>query len=108
MNLSQKKCKPCEGGVEPFDRERCAEYLSLVPGWRLSEDGVSILKQYKFKNFKEALAFVNSVGVVAEEEGHHPDISFTWGKVEIRLSTHSIGGISENDFILAFKIDHMK
>ena len=99
------KCKPCEGGVEPFGPEQAAMYLKAVNGWSLASDGLSISKKYRFKNFREVLAFVNRVGAIAEEEGHHPDIELGWGRVGIALSTHAIHGLSENDFILAYKID---
>ncbi|MEK7583616.1 MAG: 4a-hydroxytetrahydrobiopterin dehydratase [Patescibacteria group bacterium] len=99
------KCKPCEGGVDPFTPEQAAIYLKAVSGWSIAPDGLSISKKYRFKNFKEALAFVDRVGELAEEEGHHPDINLGWGRAEMTLSTHAIRGLSENDFILAYKID---
>jgi 4a-hydroxytetrahydrobiopterin dehydratase len=105
MDLSAKKCKPCEGGVDPFTRERIDKYLSLVKEWQVNDDKKSISKLFKFKDFKEALAFVNQVGEIAEAEGHHPDIELGWGRVKISLTTHAIKGLSENDFILAYKID---
>ena len=79
--------------------------MQEVPGWELSADAKKISRKYKFKNFKEALVFVNKIGDIAEAEGHHPDLSFGWGKVTIELMTHAIGGLSENDFILAAKIN---
>jgi len=99
------KCKPCEGGVEPFTAEQAATYLKEVSGWSIAPDGLSITKKYRFKNFKEALAFVDRVGEIAENEGHHPDINLGWGRVKITLSTHAIQGLSDNDFVLAYKID---
>ena len=107
MDLARMKCKPCEGGAKPFDRETSEEYLAHVDGWKLAEDGKRISKRYTFRNFKQALDFVNRVGALAEDEGHHPDINFTWGRVDIALSTHAISGLSENDFILAYKIDYL-
>jgi 4a-hydroxytetrahydrobiopterin dehydratase len=88
--LKDKKCEPCEKA-------------QLPGGWRVT-GGKRLEKEYSFRNFREALAFTNRVGEIAEQEGHHPDINLTWGKVELKLSTHSIGGLSENDFILAAKI----
>ncbi len=105
-NLKSKKCVPCEGGVKPLTPDEYGAYLrSELDGW-IDFEEKRIEKDYKFKNFKEALEFVNKVGVIAEEEGHHPDINlFGWNKVKLTLSTHAIGGLSENDFILASKID---
>lgn len=106
VHLSDKKCVACEGGVPPLTREQVAGYRGQVKDWKISEDEKSIFKEYIFKNFKEALAFVNRVGALAEEEGHHPDINLHGYKnVLLTLSTHAIGGLSENDFILAAKID---
>jgi 4a-hydroxytetrahydrobiopterin dehydratase len=103
-NLSERKCVPCEGGVEPLRGEEIRGYLEEDEGWNLVEER-KITKSYEFQNFREALEFVNSVGQVAEKEGHHPDIHLSWGKVVIDLWTHAIGGLSENDFILAAKTD---
>src|SRR3989344_2579338 len=108
MDLASKKCVPCEGGDAPLARVKVEKFLNEVPKWKLDEDGIlKIARNFKFKDFKEALAFVNKVGYIAEKEGHHPKISFTWGKVEITLWTHAVGGLSENDFILAAKIDRI-
>lgn len=105
-DLTQKKCKPCEGGVKPLTPGEYGAYLrSTLDGWTDVEEK-AIEKDYKFKNFQEALDFVSRVGQIAEEEGHHPDIFLHgWNKVRLTLSTHAIGGLSENDFILASKID---
>ncbi len=106
MNLTEQKCMSCEGGVTAFSREEAEILIKQIPGWEISEDGKFINKKYTFKNFKEALAFVNKVGEIAESEGHHPDIHLTdYKKVCINLSTHAIGGLSQNDYILAAKID---
>lgn len=105
-DLAKKDCVPCEDkDFPPLTREQAQDFMQHVPQWSLSGDAKEIRRSYRFQDFKEALVFVNKVGAVAEEQGHHPDIRFTWGKVEISLSTHSIGGLSENDFILAAKID---
>lgn len=108
MDLSSKHCVPCKGHEKPFTREEAEKYLKGVDGWDLVQEGtLKIRKNFKFKNFKQALKFVNKVGEIAEEEGHHPDVSFGWGKVQIAIFTHAIGGLSENDFILAAKINSL-
>lgn len=106
MNPIDQKCVACGGGVIPFDAHEAEVLLKQILGWELSLDSKSIARKYSFKNFKEALSFVNKVGVIAESEGHHPDIHLTdYKHVEIQLSTHAIGGLSNNDFIVAAKID---
>ena len=105
MGLSEKHCVPCEGGTVPLFRPKAEEFLKELQGWTLSEDGKKIFKNFKFKNFVEAVDFVNYITPIAETEGHHPDLLVGWGKVRVELSTHAIGGLSENDFILAAKID---
>ncbi len=106
MKLSEKKCVPCEGDAEPFDTDEAKKYLQYAPGWKLV--GNSIEKEFKFKDFKEALDFVNKVGEIAEDEGHHPDILLHgWNKVKLTLTTHAINGLSENDFIIAAKIGEL-
>ncbi len=106
MELSQKKCVPCEGGTPPLTREQIEPYLPQVPRWELIENKM-IRKKFKFKDFKEAMAFVNKVAGLAEEEGHHPDIHVSWNKVTLELSTHAIKGLSGNDFIVAAKIEKL-
>ncbi len=104
-SLTQKSCVPCRGGVPPLEPERVKQLLAeLGNGWQVV-DGPRLEKTYKFKDFKEALAFVNRVGAVAEAEGHHPVITFTWGRATLQLWTHKIHGLHENDFILAAKAD---
>lgn len=106
MDLTEQKCVACEGGVIPFNLIEAQVLIKQVPGWELSLDNTKISRKYQFKNFTEALAFVNKVGAIAESEGHHPDIHIVDFKfVEIDLSTHAIGGLSQNDFIVAAKID---
>jgi len=108
MHLSQKHCVACEGGVPPLTSEQVAGYRVQVPEWDIAADEKSISREFVFENFKEALAFVNSVGEIAEAEGHHPDINLhAYKKVRISLSTHAIGGLSENDFILGAKLDRL-
>ena len=108
MDLSKKHCVPCEGGTPPFTEAQEDEYLKKVDKWSLIRDTEhKIRKQFTFKDFKEALEFVNKVGEIAEEEQHHPDIKIVYNKVKIEIFTHAVGGLSENDFILASKIDHL-
>lgn len=104
-NLLNKKCKPCEGGVQPFTKEEVLAYSLQVPGWMFDEEAEKISKEFKFKDFIESINFVKKVADLAESEGHHPDIHIYYNKVLLELSTHAIGGLSENDFILAAKVD---
>lgn len=105
-NLLQKKCHACEAGVKPFNEEQAKNYLADFENWLLI-DGVKIKKEFKFKDFKSAVKFVNKIADIAESEGHHPAIFISYNKVKITLSTHAIKGLSENDFILAAKIDNI-
>ena len=107
-DLFTKKCLPCEGGVIPFDISEIHKYQKKVDGWDITEDEKKtffLFKKFKFENFIKSQNFVNEVGKISEEEGHHPDINFGWGYAEIKITTHAIKGLSENDFILAAKID---
>ncbi|MDA9152925.1 4a-hydroxytetrahydrobiopterin dehydratase [Candidatus Pelagibacter sp.] len=109
-DLIKKKCVPCEGGVIPFNISEIHKYQKKVDGWDVSKEQKEIFflkKKFNFKNFLESQKFVNSVGKISEEEGHHPDILFGWGYAEIKITTHAIEGLSENDFILAAKIDQL-
>ena len=109
-NLKDKKCTPCEGGVIPFDISEIHQYQKKVDGWDISKDtkGIFFLsKKFNFNNFIKSQKFVNKVGEISENEGHHPDILFGWGYAEIKITTHAIEGLSENDFILAAKIDQL-
>lgn len=107
-SLSAGKCAPCEGGVPPIQGARLEEYRKKLdeeaPGWEL-RDAKHLQKEFKFKDFKTALEFVNEVGEIADAEGHHPVINFGWGFAKVTLWTHAIDGLSENDFILAAKIE---
>ena len=106
QDLTKQKCVPCEGGVEPLKRDEFQKYLNAVNNWSVVNNELQIEKEFVFKNFKQALAFTNQVGEIAESEGHHPDINLhNFKKVKISLMTHAIGGLSTNDFILAAKID---
>ena len=107
-DLLNKKCVPCEGGVTAFDVSEIHKYQKKVDGWDLikNEENIYFLeKKFKFKDFLESQNFVNLVGKISEEEGHHPDILFGWGYAKVTITTHAIEGLSENDFILAAKID---
>ena len=109
-NLKDKKCVPCEGGVIPFDISEIHKYQKKVDGWNISKDSKQnffLNKKFNFNNFLESQEFINKVGEISEDEGHHPDISFGWGYAEIKITTHAIEGLSENDFILAAKIDQL-
>lgn len=104
--LAKKKCKPCEDdGFPAFTKEQATDMMAHIPEWTLSENGKTITRSFPFKDFKSALAFANKIGELVEEEWHHPDIIVAWGRVEVLLTTHSIKGLSENDFIVAAKID---
>ena len=106
-DLAEQKCVACEGGTMPLNRTEGEILLKQLKDWRLSGDARWISKQFKFKDFKEALEFTNKVGEIAESEGHHPDIQLSWGSVVIELTTHAIKGLSQNDFIIAAKIDKL-
>ena len=105
--LIGKVCTPCQGGIPPLIREECEELRKETPKWDLTDDATWIRRSFAFKDFVGALDFVNKVGALAESEGHHPDISFGWGYVDISLQTHKIQGLHANDFILAAKIDQI-
>ncbi len=103
--LASKQCVPCRGGVPPLKgKELSALYAKLGGGWRVVDEH-HLEKEYKFKDFREALAFTNRVGEIAEREGHHPDIHLGWGKVKLSIWTYKIDGLTESDFILAAKAD---
>ena len=107
-NLPEKHCVPCEGGVDPLTPEQAAAMLtSLANDWLLVDDAHLLVREFRFKNFADAMVFANKVAAIAEEENHHPDMAISWGSVSIELTTHAVGGLSENDFILAAKIDHL-
>jgi len=106
-NLISKKCVPCEGGILPLDGKEIENFMLQVEGWNLEEkdEHKQIFKKFKFKDFKGAMEFVNKVAGIAEEEGHHPNIFIRYNRVRLTNYTHAIGGLHENDFILAAKID---
>lgn len=105
MNLADNKCVPCRGGIPPMGKAKAHEMLNqLDSGWTLN-DGGHLERLYKFRDFAQALAFVNKIGSVAEEEGHHPDIYLAWGKCKVEIWTHKIDGLTESDFYIAAKSD---
>jgi 4a-hydroxytetrahydrobiopterin dehydratase len=105
--LSEKNCTPCRGGIPPLTLKAAEEYLQQAPEWSLIDDAGRIQRQYRFKNFREAFAFVERAAELAEAEAHHPDITFGWGYATVSLRTKKIKGLHENDFIMATKIDRM-
>ncbi len=108
MDLAQKKCVPCEGGAAPISEAELNGYMSQLPGsWSAAEGGKKIRKEFQFRDFKEAIGFVDKLARLAEEEGHHPDIYIFYNRVVVELWTHAIGGLSENDFILAAKAEKL-
>lgn len=109
LNLKDRTCIPCEGGsVKPLPRADAERLLLEIMGWDLSKNAKEISKEFVFKNFDKAMDFVNMVADTAEFEGHHPDIHISYNTVRFNLSTHAIKGLSENDFIMAAKIDGIR
>jgi|TARA_B110000967_G_scaffold204348_1_gene246676 4a-hydroxytetrahydrobiopterin dehydratase len=109
-DLLDKKCVPCEGGTFPFDISEIHKYQKKVDGWSVNQNERQIYfleKKFMFKNFIKSQNFIIKVGEISEQENHHPDISFGWGYAKILITTHAIEGLSENDFILAAKIDQV-
>jgi len=104
MALAEKTCIPCRGGVPPLNVEQIRPLASQVKNWNVVNNH-HIEKEFTFSDFKTALDFVNKVGAIAEEQGHHPDIYLAWGKAQVKIWTHKINGLTESDFILAAKID---
>lgn len=103
--LTEKRCQPCEGGVDPLDRPQAEKLLAQVPGWSLSDDGKEIARRFEFKGFYRTMAFVNALAWVANQEDHHPDFEVSYGHCHVRFTTHAIDGLSENDFICAAKVN---
>ncbi len=106
MSLAGKNCVPCRGGIPPLQGEELENLKSQVPGWQVVQ-GHHLTRTYPFPDFRTALDFTNRVGELAERQGHHPDLYLSWGKVEVRIWTHKIDGLTESDFILAAKIDQL-
>jgi 4a-hydroxytetrahydrobiopterin dehydratase len=105
--LASRKCVPCRGGVPTLSPGEADELRRDTPGWSLAENGTRLVRRFEFADFRSAIDFVNRVADLAEEQGHHPDIAIHWNKVELVLWTHKIGGLHENDFILAAHIDRL-
>jgi len=106
QNLGSKRCVPCEGGVEPLTADQAQALLKQLDArWQLLDDGKKIAANFEFKNYFRTLAFVNAAAYIAISEDHHPDISFGYKNAAFEFSTHAIGGLSENDFICAAKVD---
>jgi len=105
--LQEKKCLPCEGGVDPLSHAESEKLLGQLNKWHLSEDGKTITKAYSFKNFYHTMSFVNAIAFIANQENHHPDMEVGYDYCRVTFMTHAIGGLSENDFICAAKIDDL-
>ena len=103
-DLASKSCVTCRGDVPPLKGEELGRLAAQVPGWEVVEEH-HLRRKFRFKNFREALGFVNRVGEMAEEQGHHPDIGFGWGYAEVSVWTHKIDGLTESDFVFAAKVD---
>ena len=107
LTLAEKSCTPCRGGIPPLTQEQAASYRNQAPGWDLLDGVTRIERTYRFRNFREAFAFVERAAALAEAEGHHPEIRFGCGYATISLHTKKIKGLHENDFIMAAKLDHI-
>ena len=106
--LVERRCKPCEGGVEPLTAEQSKELLrALHPDWALSNDGLEISRRWRFAAYSHTLAFANAVAWIAVSEGHHPVLTISYGECVVSYTTHAINGLSDNDFICAAKIDRL-
>lgn len=106
--LSERKCVPCEGGVQPLTRAEAEKYLKkLAPGWTLGDDARQIRREHRFKDFYRTMSFVNGIAYIANAEDHHPDLEVGYNYCNVRFTTHAIKGLSENDFICAAKIDRL-
>jgi 4a-hydroxytetrahydrobiopterin dehydratase len=106
-DLASRSCVPCRGGVPPLSERDAARGLESTPAWRLEDNGTRLARSFEFEDFVGAMRFVNRVAEVAEQQGHHPDIAIHWNRVDLLLWTHKIGGLHENDFILAAKIHRL-
>ena len=106
MNFIQKKCVPCDGGMQPLLQEKVEEYVKEIEGWEV-QDNTVITRTFSFKSFRESIDFVNQIAGIAEEEQHHPDIHIHYKKVVLEFTTHAIHGLSENDFIMASKVNSL-
>ncbi len=107
MSLAAKTCTPCRGGIPALTRAEAEAYLPQVPGWNLIDNATKIERAFKFNNFISAMDFAQKVGHLAEQEGHHPEITFGWGYCKVLFYTHKINGLHENDFIIAAKVNQL-
>jgi 4a-hydroxytetrahydrobiopterin dehydratase len=105
--LTGKTCTPCRGGVPPLSPQEAERYLADVPDWSLSDSATRVKRTFKLKDFVSAMDFARRVGELAEQEGHHPDVTFGWGYCRVEFQTHKIKGLHENDFIMAAKVDEL-
>jgi len=103
-SLADQHCVPCRGGVPPLKGEQLEKMKAQTPEWQVVDEH-HLMRSFKFPDFKTALDFVNRVGAIAEQEGHHPDLYLAWGKVDVKIWTHKIDGLTDSDFVLAAKID---
>lgn len=103
--LADRTCVPCQGGVPPLHGDALQDFARQLGGGWTVVNGHHLEKEFRFRNFRDALAFVNRVGAAAEQQGHHPDIEFGWGRVKLLVWTHKIGGLTESDFVFAAKAD---
>ena len=106
MSLADQQCVPCRGGVPALKGPALSALAAQVPGWQVVNEH-HLIKSFKFPDFRTALDFVNKAGAIAEEQGHHPDLLLSWGKVEVTIWTHKIDGLTESDFVLAAKLDRI-
>ena len=106
LELAEKQCVPCKGGVSPLTGSELAPLAEEIPTWEVVEDH-HLDRNYTFENFQKALDFTNQIGALAEEQGHHPDIYLAWGRVGVKLWTHKIDGLTESDFVMAAKIEKL-
>ncbi|PCH60771.1 MAG: pterin-4-alpha-carbinolamine dehydratase [Gammaproteobacteria bacterium] len=104
MSLQSKACVPCQGGIPPITEDVARGMMKDIPVWRLIDNARKLERGFEFKNFAQAMQFANRVGAISEEENHHPDITFGWGYCTVIFFTHKIGGLHENDFIMAAKV----
>jgi len=107
MNLTARKCTPCQGGVLPMSCDVAEKYLSEAPGWELRDNATRVKRTFKFDNFVDAMGLAQRVGELCETEGHHPDITVGWGYCKVEFQTHKINGLHENDFIMAAKVNRL-
>lgn len=107
MELWERRCVPCRGGIPPLSAEDAGRLLAEVPGWTLAEEGTAIRREFRFRNFAEAMELARRIGEIAEAEGHHPDLSVGWGYCAVSFRTHAIRGLHGNDFVMAAKVNRL-